>query len=563
MSDEYERHPRKGRQVRTQTESVFGEHFRQPLGRTEELKKQTSSMLQQPDAAEATDRHNRTEKEQGNHHTGRVANVLWGLVAVVCLILIITLVLVMAPQVLGVRYKTLPNLAFASGGMIQLDEGKLAEYRTVQKDDDDDRIYPGVYIDGVDVGGLTMEEARAQLNQVEAAGGGGFTIHVVVDDKTWTLDSSQVPLQRNLDDVLMQAYALGRQNTRDNRTSFRTPIQERSEARAALLAEPVNLETVLSYDMESVRGLTDAISAEVNKPAVSSSVESFDVASRTFGFTEDQSGVYLDGDELFNRVKQNLENGDYYSLVRMETEELIAPMTKAELMNAFHKISGYSTKTTSNRNRNTNISLSADAINGVMVEPGALFSFNQTTGQRTAEKGYKEATAISGGQTVPEIGGGVCQTSSTLFNAVARANLEIVSRSPHAWPSSYVEKGLDATVNWPGLDFQFRNNTEWPVYIVAWYDRNKVTVELYGMSLGDGITIDLESKVVRTLEAPSGVKRVRNESLKPGTEKIVVKSRKGYEVETYQVWYQNGEEIRRNLLCTSTYKAYQQTVEYN
>ena len=164
---------------------------------------------------------------------------------------------------------------------------------------------------------------------------------------------------------------------------------------------------------------------------------------------------------------------------------------------------------------------------------------------------------------MPEIGGGVCQTSSTLFNAVARANLEIVSRSPHAWPSSYVEKGLDATVNWPGLDFQFRNNTEWPVYIVAWYDRNKVTVELYGMSLGDGITIDLESKVVRTLEAPSGVKRVRNESLKPGTEKIVVKSRKGYEVETYQVWYQNGEEIRRNLLCTSTYKAYQQTVEYN
>ena len=157
----------------------------------------------------------------------------------------------------------------------------------------------------------------------------------------------------------------------------------------------------------------------------------------------------------------------------------------------------------------------------------------------------------------------MCQTSSTLFNAVARANLEIVKRSPHAWPSKYVEKGMDATVDWPGLDFQFLNNTEWPIYIIASYANRKVTVEIYGMNLGDGTSIDLESKVVRTLEAPSGVKEVLNEKLAPGTRKTTVQARKGYEVETYKVWYQNGHEIKRELLCKSTYKAYQETVEYH
>ena len=192
-----------------------------------------------------------------------------------------------------------------------------------------------------------------------------------------------------------------------------------------------------------------------------------------------------------------------------------------------------------------------------------MFSFNEATGERTAEKGYKEASAISGGQSVPEVGGGVCQTSSTLFNAVARANLEIVYRSPHAWPSDYVEKGMDATVNWPNLDFKFKNNTDYPVFIVAYYEDRKVTVELYGVGLQDGMTIDLQSVVTRTIPAPEGTKYVLNTSLAPGETKDTVKARTGYVVETYQVWYKNGEEVSRNLLCTSTYKAYQKTVEYN
>lgn len=122
---------------------------------------------------------------------------------------------------------------------------------------------------------------------------------------------------------------------------------------------------------------------------------------------------------------------------------------------------------------------------------------------------------------------------------------------------------MDATVNWPNLDFKFRNNTDWPIFIVSYYKSRKVTVEIYGMGLGDGVTIDLESEVTRTIEAPKETKYVQNTELPAGTQKQTVKPRKGYEVVTYQVWYQNGKETNRVQLCTSTYKAYQEVIEYN
>ena len=258
-----------------------------------------------------------------------------------------------------------------------------------------------------------------------------------------------------------------------------------------------------------------------------------------------------------------LDAGVTHKELRIVPEKIIAEYTKTELMNRFGLISAYTTSTTNNNNRNTNIQLSAQAINGKTVLPGEIFSFNGTTGERTAAKGYRDAPAISGGQSRDEIGGGVCQTSSTLFNAVARADLEIIERNPHAWPSSYIEKGLDATVNWPGLDFKFRNNTDWPIFIVAGYNKRKVTVNIYGMSLGSDVRIDLESALVRTIPQPEGTNYVINTELSPGESKKTVKGRKGYEVKTWKVWYQGNREIKREVLFTTTYKAYQETIEYN
>ena len=146
---------------------------------------------------------------------------------------------------------------------------------------------------------------------------------------------------------------------------------------------------------------------------------------------------------------------------------------------------------------------------------------------------------------------------------MARADLEIVKRTAHAWPSSYVEKGFDATVNWPDIDFRWRNNTDQPVWIVAAYADRQVTVELYGLTLGSDMRIELESKVVKTIPKPEGIQYVQNPELPAGTRKHTVDARKGYEVETWKIWYRDGYELKRELLFPTLYKAYQETWEYN
>ena len=491
----------------------------------------------------------------------KVFTWVWGILALVNVILLLSLALLLAPQLLGLRFRTLPNYAFHGMQLIEMDEDRLGKY--VQQSAavyTDDTIYPGVSIDGLDVSGMTVDEARARLLEVPATQGSEFAVTVEVDGTQWVIDSNRVPMTRNIEDQLIAAYAAGRTVRKQ---AGETLLAARSEAIAQLQENPVRLETVLTFDQEQIHDLCKQISAQVEQLAQNAFVSAFDLSTKTFLFGNDISGRHLDADRLYSAVMACLDGGDYYGTVTMQTDSVMADVTKTELMNSFRMISSYSTKTTDNANRNTNIQLSCEAINGVMVPAGEIFSFNQATGERSAAKGYKPATAISGGQNIEEIGGGVCQTSSTLFNAAARADLEIVARSPHAWPSNYIDKGLDATVNWPGLDFKFKNTSEWPIYIVASYANRKVSIEIYGMSIGDGTTIELESKVIRTIEAPSGVNEVRNESLKPGTRKTTVNARKGYEVETYKVWYQNGHETRRELLCKSHYKAYQETVEYN
>ena len=491
-------------------------------------------------------------------HTG-----LWALVLLLCLAGIGLLGVLAAPQVLDIQYVNLPNYAFVNGNILAMDSQSMANLRAYRDYMNQDVIYPGIYIDGVHVGGMSVQEARDAVSGVEAQGGGSFAIQVEIDGRRWQIDSDQVPMTRNLEEILAKAYALGRQNTPGIRGTGVTPFEERLQAALALRSNPVSYTTELTFDREAIRALTDNIAAGFNRAPVNAAVSSFDFNTRSFSFTKDEAGIALSAEELYSRVIGHLDRGEMYATVQMQPETVLAPVTKAELMNSFHRISTYTTSTTNNSNRNTNVELSAQAINGTTVLPGETFSFNAATGQRTAEKGYKEAAAISGGQSVPEIGGGVCQTSSTLFNAVARANLEIVQRSPHAWPSSYVEKGMDATVDWPNLDFKFRNNTDWPIFIIASYAKRKVTVEIYGMGLGDGISIDLESVVTQELTPSASINYVNNPGLPAGTQRTTISARTGYVVETYQLWYRGKELIDRVYLCKSTYKAYQETVEYN
>ncbi|MBE5803805.1 MAG: hypothetical protein E7316_04760 [Clostridiales bacterium] len=557
---------------------------RQPMGRSEELRERQRAYQQtyrQPEPQERRfrqpvdtnavyddfDVYDRDARKVysggGNYKRRDQHNGLWAVVIFICLLFTGAIGLFLAPQLLGWQYATMPNCAFVNGSVITMDQARYDNYKEYRQYMENDTFFPGVYVDGVHLAGMSMDQARQAVGQVGALGGGDFAITVNIGNKSWSIDSGKVPMTRNVDQVLSQAYALGRSNTTAIRGTRVTPFQERLNTVANLQTAPVSLTTSLTYDKATIRQLTDSIAAFVNRDPVNASVATFDFNTRGFTFNSDSPGSYIDGDALYDQVIAMLEGGQKYATVVVEPQIVLASVTKAELMNSFKKISSYTTETTSNSNRNTNVMLSAAAINGTTVLPGETFSFNRATGQRTAEKGYLPAAAIAGGQSIDEIGGGVCQTSSTLFNAVARANMEIVDRSPHAWPSNYVDKGLDATVNWPNLDFKFKNTSDWPIFIVAYYEKRKVTVEIYGMSLGDGVSIDLTSKVTYTSDPPREPKYVLNPELAPGEQKTTIQARKGYEVDTYKIWYQNGQEVKRETLFKSTYRMYQETIEYN
>ena len=497
-------------------------------------------------------------KKRKDKHT-----FLWLIVAFICLMSTGVLLMFAAPQLLGVEYANMPNYAFVNGSIVTLDNDMNVTHETYRQFMNNDRIFSGVYIDGVHVGGMTKAEAVEAVSRVQGGEGSSFAITVNVGGYVWSIDSATVPLYRNIDELVMQAYSVGRMNTTAIRGTTTTPFRQRVSTVQDALVNPRSYYTVTTYDRDVVRQIVDSIAASVNREPLNASVATFDPSSKTFTFNSDESGVYIDADQIYTAVTGLLDSGVYQETVWVEPQVVLASVTKAELMNSFGRISSFTTETTSSANRNTNIRLAAEAITHKTVLPGESFSFNQATGQRTAEKGYKPAAAIAGGETFDEIGGGVCQTSTTLFNAVARANLTVIDRDPHAWPSNYVDKGEDATVNWPNLDFRFRNDTEWPIFIVANYANRKMTVEIYGKTLGEGVTIDLVSETTYVKEPPSEPKYVYNPELKVGTEKTTVSARTGYTVETYKVWYKNGQEIKREKLHTSHYKMYQKTIEYN
>lgn len=187
---------------------------------------------------------------------------------------------------------------------------------------------------------------------------------------------------------------------------------------------------------------------------------------------------------------------------------------------------------TADANRNTNIALAARSINSVVLMPGEVFSYNTLIGDCSPKRGYKAATIYLNGELSTGIGGGICQVSTTLYNAVLRANLEIVQRRNHSLGVTYVPAGQDAMVSIGTSDFQFKNNRNYPVKVVAYTGTGNVTCQVYGLKQETEYEVKLQS---RTIE----------------------KNEQKYKVETYKVLYLNGKEVSRTWLSTDTYKYHQ------
>ncbi len=418
-----------------------------------------------------------------------------------------------------------------------------------------DTTFPaGIRINGVDVSGMTKDEAIALFQMEQNQQRTSFAITLVYGERRWRITSEQVPMSFDTQEVIEQAYHQGHYGT----------LNERRDARESLAREGADFTISYGFDRSSVSSLVDTVAESIDTDPVNASLDAFDAETHTFSFKEGKRGIKVDRTYLYEEIMHAIDQGAQEQSISVRTEILEPEIRLADLNGKFGLISSFTTETTNDKDRNTNISISASALNGKAVLPGATLSFNSCTGKRTYDKGYREAHAIVGGVLVDDTGGGVCQTSSTLFNAVVRADLEIVTRYAHSWPSIYVPRGEDATVNWPNRDFVFRNSTDWPIFLIAWYEDRKITVEIYGRYPDDFDHIDLESHTIKTIKPSNDVLYTLDETLPKGTRQAGHSKRTGYVVDTYKVYFDSlGNEIKRVKLFTTNYPATQDEIVYH
>lgn len=202
--------------------------------------------------------------------------------------------------------------------------------------------------------------------------------------------------------------------------------------------------------------------------------------------------------------------------------------------------------------RVSNVKLSSAAFDGTVLNSGDVFSYNETVGQRTEAKGYKAAPAYVQGETVDEIGGGVCQPSSTLYYACLLANMEITERYAHRYIPAYITRGMDATVSWGGPDYKFTNNTSYPIKIVAKYDKGYLTVQLWGTKTDD-LTVKMTYETLST--TPFEEVEQLDPSLAPGQRQVKVTPYTGYRVKTYRnIFDGSGNLLSSDVEDISDYK---------
>ena len=323
----------------------------------------------------------------------------------------------------------------------------------------------------------------------------------------------------------------------------------------------------------NAEGLDAEIAAEAAEMAAkwnvkpkNGAVSGFDKETNSFTYSESQDGRTVDQEAAAADIRTAMNEQDYGATVTVKAEITPAELTAAQAKERYKVIGTFTTKATANADRNNNLKLACQAIDGRILKVGEEFSFNQSTGNRTEARGYKPAGAYQNGKVVLEPGGGVCQVSSTLYNAVIRAGITPTERHAHTFEPSYVTPGEDATVSYDGYagpDMRFVNTTSSSIAIrAAFYDRT-VTVSVVGLPvLEEGVTISLQSSKTEEFDN-GGVEYVEDPTLQPGVEKVISEGSIGSRWVTNLVTKKNGEVVSNNFFHNSTYKGHTKTIARN
>lgn len=403
-----------------------------------------------------------------------------------------------------------------------------------------DTIYPNIYIDGIDVGGLHCKEALALLKEnIDTSYLSDYFI-LSVPQKQYRIYFSDIDYKPDYDKAVELAYSIGRTGN---------AFQRLSEI-AKVLRKPLSITPKMCYNIGKMERILESISRETFKEPQNARIEIFN------GKVEIQphaSGFFADIDKNLMRIDNFLVNM-VWDKVELYYEEILPDITTQMVERITYKLGEFETSfNPANEPRVHNIKTACSKINQKLLLAGEEFSMDMALGDRTERNGYKTAKVIVNNELVDGLGGGICQVASTIYNTVLLSGLEVLERRNHTLPLSYIEMGRDATISQGYIDFRFRNNTGYAILIEAKTAANRVIVTIWGCEPEIKTFIRIRTRIVEKIE-PEGIEKITDPSLKPGETVVIREAKPGYKVEVYRdVMDMSGKLIKTDLISVDTY----------
>ena len=420
-------------------------------------------------------------------------------------------------------------------------------------------FYPNIYVNNIPLGGKTLDEAKYLVTQqVDALiASWNITLRSTTDNRTWNITGKDLKMSYDVADQLDQLWAIGHNGSSAVRYEQVKALDETPEMRY----------TTLTYDMSAINTILMQIKEEVDRAPVSATKVYDETKWPPYSYTDDVAGQELDITGLNEHIMgmvDTLQSGT----VDLSPTPVQAPITRAYLESQIVQLATYETSISKAGDyaeaRAENIRIGTEKFDRLTIRSGEQVSFNKVTGLRSERNGFVVALELAYGKYVEGVGGGICQVSSTLYNAVVNAGLEVKTRTQHSLPSSYVEKGLDATVQDNRLDFVFKNSTSSEIFIDGEFYKGKngyyrCRFTIWGRPDPNGFSYKLVSEVKETIPIPEMVYQKDKDGvyvIYDDEEKQVSEGQEGYIVDVYRVTMdKSGNEVARDKVYTDTYKA--------
>ena len=413
-------------------------------------------------------------------------------------------------------------------------------------------ILKGVSIDKLDVSGMTREEALAALESYEK-NLGGQSIKLGIGDNVIEAKLSDLGVTFDNEDLVDEAIGVGHAGNIVKRYKDQKDLQH--SGKTFPLSWQTNEDTVRTYVENNC--------TKYDKKAQNASLTRENGA---FNFVAGTEGLELNVDSAVRTISDYLENNwtsDNTAVLNLETQITEPEGSAEDLANIKDLLGSFTTSfSTSGSNRCKNVSSGASHINGTVLYPGEEFSAYETVSPFTEANGYAMAGSYLNGEVVDSMGGGICQVSTTLYNAVLRAELNVTERSPHSMTVHYVDLSEDAAIAGTYKDFKFVNSTEYPIYIEGYTTSDKkITFNIYGKETRDkNRTISFESQMVSETPATTILQEDAGQGI--GYKAVSSKGSSGYVAELYKIVKVNGVETDRIKVNKSTYKGTNRVVTY-